>query len=259
VPGTLPGELAATRDQYTRWLKMIGNAGFNSIRVYTLHYPRFYQELALYNNAHPDKPIYLFQGVWLQEDTLNGDLYPYTDGFDAGIKEVIDCIHGKKEIGERYGRAYGKFDADVSRWTMGYILGREIHPYEVDSTNFYNSSYISYEGTTLKLPQGTPTEVWLATRLDNLLKFEKTQYKTQRPVSVSSWPTLDPIDHPSEPDTITDEDKFQLDLQQIEMYNAPAGYFASYHATRIIPILLTAIRHIRMLPMKEDRTVIWDT
>lgn len=235
VPGTLPGELAATREQYSRWLNMIGNAGFNAIRTYTLHYPRFYQELAIYNNAHPDKPIYLFQGIWLQEDTLNGNLYPYTAGFDAGIEEVVDCIHGKKTIGERYGRAFGKFDADVSRWTLGFIIGREIHPYEVEITDFLNSTITHYEGSNLKISTGTPTEVWLAERLDKLITFEKNKYKVQRPVSVSSWPTLDPMEHPSEPDDLTDEDKFSFDLKKIVMNTGTAGYFASYHAYPYYP------------------------
>lgn len=237
VPGTLPGELAATREQYSRWLTMIGDAGFNAIRVYTLHYPRFYQELAIYNNAHPDKPIYLFQGIWLQEDTLNGNLYPYTAGFDSGIEEVIDCIHGKKTISERYGRAFGKFDADVSRWTIGYIIGREIHPYEVEITDFLNSEITKYTGTNLRIISGTPTESWLAERLDKLISFEKNKYKVHRPVSVSSWPTLDPLNHPSEPDDLTDEDKFSIDLKKIEILNASAsaGYFASYHAYPYYP------------------------
>lgn len=235
VPGTLPGELAATREQYTRWIKMIGDAGFNAIRVYTLHFPRFYQELALYNNAHPDNPIYLFQGIWLQEDTLNGNLYTYTEGFDSGIKEVIDCVHGKKTISERFGRAFGQFDADVSRWTIGYIIGREIHPYEVEMTDFQNSAVTNYEGVSLRLPNGTPTEAWLAERLDKLIEYEKQTYHVHRPVSVSSWPTFDPVEHPSENDYITDEDKFSFDLNNIDMYNAPAGYFASFHAYPYYP------------------------
>lgn len=235
IPGTLPGELAATRDQYTRWINKIGEAGFNAIRLYTLHYPRFYEELALYNNSHPNKPIYLFQGIWLQEDTLNGNLYHYTDSFDVGIKEVIDCIHGHKTIGERYGRAFGNYTVDVSRWTIGYITGREIYPYEVKSTNFLNSDKVGFDGDMLRLSTGSPTETWLAGRLNGLISYEKQRYKMQHPVSASSWPTLDPINHPSEPDDLTDEDVESFDLQNIDMFNAPAGYFASFHAYPYYP------------------------
>lgn len=234
VPGTQPGELAATREQYSRWIRMIGEAGFNSIRTYTLHYPRFYQELALYNNAHPDKPIYLFQGIWLHEGILNNNLYNYTDSFDIGVKEVIDCIHGRKVIGERYGKAFGKFDADVSRWVMGYILGREIYPEEINATDTSNVEKTSYEGSHFRI-NGSPTEVWMAERLDHLVAAEKNLYKVQRPVSFSSWPTLDPMEHPSEPDDLTDEDVFSFDLTRLNSFNAPAGYFASYHAYPYYP------------------------
>ncbi|MGE0090619.1 MAG: hypothetical protein AB7S50_14195 [Bacteroidales bacterium] len=41
VPGTFPGELAATRSDYSKWFTQIKEAGFNCIRIYTLHYPGF--------------------------------------------------------------------------------------------------------------------------------------------------------------------------------------------------------------------------
>ena len=40
VPGTQPGELAATREDYRRWFHLIKEAGYNTIRLYTLHYPK---------------------------------------------------------------------------------------------------------------------------------------------------------------------------------------------------------------------------
>jgi len=41
VPGTQPGQLAATAEDYRRWFELIKEAGYNTIRLYTLHYPRF--------------------------------------------------------------------------------------------------------------------------------------------------------------------------------------------------------------------------
>ena len=52
VPGTQPGELAASREQYAHWLQEIADADLNYIRTYTLHYPRFYEELENYNLAN---------------------------------------------------------------------------------------------------------------------------------------------------------------------------------------------------------------
>ena len=68
VPGTFPGELAATKNQYSRWFEDIKNAGFNNIRLYTLHFPHFYEVLDSFNLANPQNPLFFFQGVWLNEE-----------------------------------------------------------------------------------------------------------------------------------------------------------------------------------------------
>src|SRR5262245_50762101 len=81
VPGTFAGELAATREQYDHWLEQMGQLGFNAIRTYTLHYPRFYEAVLAYNLAHPDAPIYVLHGIWLDEDNPERDLFTLTDMF----------------------------------------------------------------------------------------------------------------------------------------------------------------------------------
>src|SRR5215471_12217173 len=112
VPGTLPGELAATSDQYRRWFSQMAAMGANVVRVYTLHYPRFYQELAKYNAANnPRHPLYVLHGIWLDEDNPTNDMFDMTANFDAGIQEVVDCVHGNRVIDHRFGRA--------GRWRSG--------------------------------------------------------------------------------------------------------------------------------------------
>jgi len=86
VPGTQPGQLAATREDYRRWFGLIKEAGYNTIRIYTLHYPRFYEEFAQYNLAHPGNPLLLLQGIWLEEQETATDLYDLAAGFDEGIR-----------------------------------------------------------------------------------------------------------------------------------------------------------------------------
>jgi len=234
VPGTSPGELAVTREQYRRWIADMADAGVNSIRIYTLHFPRFYEELAAWNQAHADKPLYLFQGIWLEEDNPTLDLYNMTDGFDESIEEVIDCVHGKKEIPERIGKAYGKYTTDVSKWVMGFIIGREIIQDEVIATNIAHPADITYTGTSISLPLGTPTETWAAARLDHVATYELDGYGKQRPISLTNWPTLDPLVHPTE-GTYRREDLVYIDLANIDTTKAPGGYFASYHAYPYYP------------------------
>jgi hypothetical protein len=91
-PGYFPGEIpyAITPAQYSDWIKQIADAGFNSIRVYTLHPPVFYETLANYNQRHQDKPLLLFQGIWLDEieDSSNPESFDLTNRTDAFTKEI---------------------------------------------------------------------------------------------------------------------------------------------------------------------------
>lgn len=234
-PGTNPGELEATREQYSLWFNQIKEAGFNCIRIYTLHYPHFYEELYKYNTAHPQHPLFFIQGVWLNEVNPgeSKDLVQRTDTFKAEIEENIDCLHGNKIIQPRFGKAFGSYTADVSPWNMAYIIGREISPAEVLETNALHPTQTQFVGEHLAMNNGSASEVWLTSNLDYTIKYEKKQYNSERPVSASSWPTLDPITHLSEPNR--DEDTAWVDLSKIELKNAPAGVFISYHAYPYYP------------------------
>ncbi len=235
VPGTQPGELAASREQYTRWIREIADAGLNYLRTYTLHYPRFYEELASYNNAHPENPIYLLQGVWLDEEYEDDLITSQSEKFNEDIEEIVDCLHGNRVISHRFGRAYGTFETDISPWLFGYIIGREIHPYEVIQLEVLYPDSTSYSGSSFSIESDFPIDIWLTGRLDHLVSYERETYQTERPVSVSSWPTLDPLQHPTEDPERTEEDIASLDMANIEAVNAPAGFFMSYHAYPYYP------------------------
>ncbi|WP_439882627.1 T9SS type A sorting domain-containing protein [Pontibacter sp. MBLB2868] len=235
VPGTFPGELAASRADYARWLQLIRDAGFNTIRLYTLHHPRFYEVLDSFNLANPQKPILFFQGVWLEEEVpgYDEDLYTLSSYFEQEIKENVDCVHGNKTISSRQGKAYGAYRIDASRWMIGYIIGREIHPPEVVHTNEKHPTETSYKGSYFSIENVHAAEAWTVKHLDKLVAYEMEKYKTQRPISFSSWPTLDPLDHPGELNRY--EDMVSIDVSGIDLSKAPAGYFASYHAYPYYP------------------------
>jgi hypothetical protein len=216
----------------------MAEAGFNSLRVYTLHPPVFYEELANYNYRHPDKPLLLFQGIWLGEVedgsvTSEYDLVLRTSSFRNEIREIVDCLHGNNDIAFRLGRAYGNYDTDISRWTAGYVLGREIMPQEVDTTNKLHPGMTSFTGNQLSITGGTASEVFVTQMLDETVSYENQNYSVNRPVSISSWPTLDPLDHPTE--IFTDEDKATYDITKISQQNLRAGLFACYHAYPYYP------------------------
>lgn len=239
-PGYFPGEIAyaVTGEIYEEWIKTMAEAGFNCIRVYTLHPPVFYEKLANYNTRHPDNPVLLFQGIWLEEvedrhDPASYNLISRTEAFTREIHEVIDCVNGNGDIAFRYGKSYGRYLSDLSRWTAGYIIGREISPQEVDSTNNFNPSTDSFSGDYFGITGAEASEVFVAKMLNETVKYEAEKYSVYRPVSISSWPTLDPLNHPTE--IFTDEDKATYDITTITMKNQQAGIFASYHAYPYYP------------------------
>jgi hypothetical protein len=238
-PGYFPGEIAyaITAETYKRWIERMAEAGFNTVRVYTLHPPVFYEKLAEHNQRHPDRPLLLFQGIWLEEvedgtDPLSYDLIRRRQAFSSEIAEVIDCIHGNGDIAFRYGKSYGIYKTDVSQWTAGYIIGREVAPQEIDSTNKFHPGTISYSGTRFSISGRSASEAFITEMLDRVVVFEENEYSSSRPVSFSSWPTLDPLEHPTE--IYTDEDVASFDITRITRNGGP-GLFASYHAYPYYP------------------------
>ena len=71
-----PGEWSVAAslafDTYREWLGQIAESGANTVRVYTILPPAFYQALWYHNQAAPG-PLWLIQEVWLSENAL--DLY----------------------------------------------------------------------------------------------------------------------------------------------------------------------------------------
>jgi len=235
VPGTFPGELAATKADYSKWFTQIKDAGFNCIRLYTLHFPAFYEVLDSFNLQNRQNPLLFIQGVWLNEEMAgyNHDLTFLTDTFHSEIEENVDCVHGNRTIPVRQGKAYGNFTTDVSQWCLAYIIGREVFPDEILTTNANNPGMNSFSGNHFSVDNAAAAEVWITQSLDHLVSYENAGYNTQRPVSLSSWPTLDPLTHPEEQNT--DEDTASVDLSKIVITNAPAGLFISYHAYPYYP------------------------
>lgn len=235
LPGKFPGQLEVSREQYGRWFQLIKDAGFNSVRLYTLHFPDFYEVLDSFNLANKHNPLFFFQGVWLEEELegYEGDLYFLTGPFQQEIEENVDCVHGNRIIEPRQGKAWGQYNTDVSPWNMGYIIGREVHPGEVLYTNQQHAGENSFSGQHFAIEDASPTETWIVSQLNYLVNFEFINYVTQRPVSFSSWPTLDPLEHPEEWNPW--EDTTSVDLRNLQLLDAPAGYFASYHAYPYYP------------------------
>ncbi|MDI3290387.1 hypothetical protein [Polyangium sp. 15x6] len=260
IPGTSPGEFVATREQIAEWIETIAELGVNSVRVYTVQSPLFYEELLRHNTEHPDHPLYLLQGAWLKEPEEDPEFTGIPDYLDDSIRiwfrdeieKVVDVVHGNREIPYgtpenpmNYGRAFGTFTADVSPWLLGWLVGREVEPLTIMTTHelYYDEHCqgmpceVSYAGTWFSIEHATPMEAFVAEYLDYLTVYEEERYEVKHPMGFSNWPTLDPIDHVVEyeyPESVDDVE--QLDLLKIEV--APSfgpGLFFSYHAYPYYP------------------------
>lgn len=248
VPGTSPGEFTATAAQIRRWLDVAAQAGATTIRTYTVQSPEFYKELRAYNMAHEDKPLFLLQGAWIKEPEGYSPDY-LSEELDAWVRDeitkVVRAVHGDIEIPpgspkipQNWGRANGVFEADVSPWLLGWLFGREMEPYTIESTlAIHNKAGTSFAGRFFSITGSNPIEPWVVGHMDRLVALEHDRYKVQHPIGFSNWPTLDPLDHWTEPKIpVSAEDTYKIDLENMGEYAAwKAGVFMSYHAYPYYP------------------------
>jgi len=231
VPGKFPGEMAITRQEYLRWFKYIGEMNANTLRVYTILSPVFYEAFYEYNQTAKTK-LYLIQGLWINED----DLLKYQNVYDPQIfntfKEdahsIIDIIHGNKTLPPNPGHASGTYTKDISSYVIGFILGIEIDADIVNGTNSNNPTKTSYNGQYLFTQNASPYEAFQADVGDSLINYQTTTYKMQTPVGFANWVTTDMLVHPNEP--FIQEDSASVNPEHIKATkDFKPGLFASYH------------------------------
>ena len=238
VPGSLPGELRIGAAECRRWFAQIAALKLRAIRVYTILPPSFYQELAAYNEAHPDTPLYLIQGVWIPEEEFleTRDLYDTTvrNGFRREIKDASAALHGELTRSRRRGVAWGEWTADVSQWLLSYSIGVEWDAGSIVVSDKKNAGRAPYRGRYFAAGDAaSPTESWLAEMLDATASAEARHGLTM-PLTFTNWVTTDPLAHPEEP--LKYEDLVSIDANHIAPTAAwPGGYFASYHAYPYYP------------------------
>jgi hypothetical protein len=242
IPGHQPGEVAASRADYDRWLKGMGELGVRVVRVYTILRPAFYDALAAYNAAHPQDPLHFIQGVWLPGEERwyeTGDIYDatVTQSFREEIEHAVGVVHGDATLPQRPGHAGGTYKSNVSQWLLAWSPGIEWDPGSVESTNAKNGDAPRFAGRYISAtPDANPMENWLATQLDHLATLD-AQRGWSRPITFTNWVTADPLKHPDEP--FADEDKITVDATHVQASaDWPAGFFASYHAYPYYPDFL---------------------
>lgn len=250
VPGYFPGEYPVGKSTYRRWFEQMVSAGFNTVRVYTIQSPSFYE--ALYEHNEKKISLFLLQGIWIEppEDN-NFSKETYLSYAQQQITEAIDILFGNIILSQRQGYPHGSYRCGVSPYVMGLIFGREWEGCPILEYNqLMGHKAHQYKGRFLSIIQGKPFEVWITTMLDFLLKYEEERYGVTHPVSTICWPTLDPLSHPSEykeedelmwqkispidDKCIKNEDMESIDLAKITV-KAGNGFFATYHVYPYYP------------------------
>ncbi len=256
LPGRYPSEFPADSARYAGWLDTLAGMHANALRVYTVFPPGFYRALRAFNLRHPSQALWLIHGVWTELPPADDFADPrWRDEFRTEMRRVVDLVHGAATIPMRPGHAGGRYDADVSPWTLAYIIGREWEPYSVQAFDRRRSSDGSYAGRFLAVEHAPAMDLWLAEQCDYMLAYEVDSYNGLRPIAYTNWPTLDPLSHPTEPTAVEEalrrqragrpaegkaleleNDAVALDANLVRPTSAnTAGWFASYHAYPYYP------------------------
>jgi tetratricopeptide (TPR) repeat protein len=258
LPGKFPSEFPPDSATYARWLEQMAGMNANVVRLYTILPPEFYRAVRGWNRIHPSRALWLIHGVWTElppEDDFNNA--EWKAEFQEEMHRVVDLLHGSAEIPQRPGHAGGRYDADVSRWVLAYIIGREWEPYAVKAFDEANPGQSPYNGRFLRAARAPASDRWMAELSDHMLSYEVDRHNAIRPIAYTNWPTLDPLVHPTEatteeesawriragkPGNLVKEyenDVIGLDATLIRPTpQNPAGWFASYHAYPYYPDFL---------------------
>jgi len=252
LPGRFPTQFPEDEATYESFLGSIADLGANAVRVYTLLPPAFYRALARHNATPGARRLWLLQGVWTELPPRHDfDDAVFVESFEAEIARVIDAVHGNLALGPRPGHAWGLYETDASGSLLALLVGREWEPFAVVDHNALHPGEQAFRGRWLEVERAPAMERWVARMCDFAVGYEVERYGTLRPVSFANWPTLDPLEHPTESnrdeeDRIRDlmgighpaelaeapweDDRVSLDATRIRptARNA-AGFFASYH------------------------------
>lgn len=240
LPGAYFTVLPQEKETYARWFQQMATLNVNTVRVYTLLPPAFYQALYEFNRTREtagQQPLYFLQEIWPEEKPENNNYLgeAYNNIYHQEIEFNVDAIHGNAQIPDRQFRADGLYSYDVSPYLIGYLVGREMEPDEVNATDSLNQGYTFAGDYFFAEKTATPTEAWLAASCDYALSIEISKYNNNPLLSIVNWPTLDPIEHSSEwagygTTSLSYNDRTSVNIDHIGLTPGHnTGFFGSYH------------------------------
>ncbi len=229
-PGHYTTDYSVTAEEYDAWLVQIADMGANTITVDGIMDSEFYDALEKYNLSS-QTPLYLIQGVRIESYDMNNanDVYGNYDELMADVHRTVDVIHGTDMFALGRMEAGGTYATDVSKWTIGYILGNEWIPYTVAYSDNKLDLPTDYQGEYFyTTPDASNTEVFIANVMDSMMQYESKRYKTQRLMTFNSSYDTDPLEYSA---------TVQIQLEKIAKMNidhivpgekTESGVFAGY-------------------------------
>lgn len=257
-PGIFPNEFGIPEEVYYRWFRLIGGMHANTIRVYKLQSPAFYNALWQYNRDHPKK-LYLIQGIDFPDQKMYSTENPADQqNMDALLRQTqaqIRVLHGDGLILQE--EKLFLYTKDVSPYVMGYLPGVEWDEMFIEFVcRIHNET--KYQGEYVEC-SGTGFECFLARWGDGLLRYEDETYHTQKLLSFANWPATDPL-----------RNEFEITGQQLQ-YQIPdceagldmehlhpgkkmeSGLFASYNVYPYFPYFLQMGKYTGMVDRAGTR------
>lgn len=242
IPGHFATEFSIDYDTYLKWFSLIQEMNANVVRIYTISDPVLYQALYDYNTGRAN-PLYLIQGVWVDDSAMRSgkDAFDpaFIQVFQNDCRKAVDVIHGRRSIWYNGRYASGNYRYDVSKWTLGYIIGVEWETDVVLYTDDVQESKSAFRGEYLYTDENaTAFESMLARTGDELMRYETVKYGQQRLLAFSNWPETDPLNHEQWRWT-QDTNLAHVDVEHIHATDAVfSGMFASYHVYPYFPPFL---------------------
>lgn len=233
MPSHWSTDYAIDYETYMRWFSQMSEMGANTIRVYSIQNPSFYKALDDFN-TNADEPIYLLQGVPVNDYVQNSHMDAYDTSFRSKLisdcRAAVDVLHGKRiSTTNRDGSASGIFMRDVSKWVLGYMIGSEWTDTTVAYTDEKYPSKEGYEGKYIYTSEeASPFEIMLAEAGDELISYEDKRYGQQRLISFANARSTDPFEYPQEVKELFHKCA-KIDVEHIcASKNFKTGMFASY-------------------------------
>lgn len=218
------------KKQAMRWLNQIDSLNANTIILSDIMSPAVYSAIYDYN-LNKEKPIYVIQEIEVDESKVlehyNAFNLDIKNTLKEDVKNAIDIINGNGFIfgGDRY--PSGIYLKDISKYTLGYVVGLGTNPEMVALTNIKNENMSTFSGEYYSInDKSKPFEHFIAEIMDFSVSYEIEKYNKLSLISYITSIETDPLKHKNQTELL---ENANIDITNI-VENKYSNIFVSYSA-----------------------------